>query len=103
LPWRLSWIFGDSSTRSLWRTLDLQVLLETKRTKFVQEVAMDSRKERQLEIRFPLQGGAFWDRLPEEARRETKEIVCRLLQEVVEKEAGGRRQRGEREDHQPTP
>lgn len=61
---------------------------------------MDRGNARQLEFRFAEDGEELWGRLPEQSRKQSEEVLCRLLSEVVGKEAEGRRLRGEREGHE---
>lgn len=64
---------------------------------------MDQAELRQLELRFGGNGEELWDRLAQESRQESKEVLCRLLREVVGKEAERGRLRSEREGHESAP
>ena len=61
---------------------------------------MNRAKVRQLEFRFAENGEALWDRLAEESRQQSEEVLCQLLLEVVRNEAMERRLRSEREGHE---
>ena len=57
------------------------------------------RRERVQQIKLRFEEDSAWRRLPEETRARCKELLCRLLHDVVRAEGIAKEVEDEREDH----